>query len=63
MLNEDLGGGYSALFRLETGFRADTGALDESGTLFSRQANVGVAGPFGSLIAGTMLLPAASPKP
>lgn len=50
--NEDLGGGYSALFRLETGFRADTGALEESGTLFSRQANVGVAGPFGSIIAG-----------
>ena len=49
---EDLGGGYSALFRLETGFRADTGAQDEPGTLFSRQANVGVAGPFGTLIAG-----------
>lgn len=49
---EDLGDGYSALFRLETAFRADDGTLGEAGTLFSRQANIGLAGPFGSIIAG-----------
>ncbi|MGB9991391.1 porin [Massilia sp. SM-13] len=40
---EDLGGGLSAIFTLETGFRADDGALDNtSSTLFNRQAFVGL---------------------
>jgi predicted porin len=41
---EDLGGGLSAVFQLETGFGADTGALDNAtNTLFNRQAFVGLS--------------------
>lgn len=39
---EDLGSGISALFTLETGFRVDTGEVDSSGTIFNRQAFVGL---------------------
>ncbi|HTR08139.1 MAG TPA: porin [Paraburkholderia sp.] len=38
---EDLGGGYSAIFRLESGFNASTGGLG-SGLAFSRNAYVGI---------------------
>jgi len=34
---EDLGGGMSALFTLETGYRIDTGEVDAAGTIFNRQ--------------------------
>ncbi len=37
---EDLGGGLSAIFNLESEILADTGA--QKGNLFDRQANVGV---------------------
>lgn len=47
---EDLGGGLKALFHLEGGFTADNGAID--GQLFRRQANVGLQGGFGRVIAG-----------
>lgn len=40
---EDLGGGLSAVFLLENGFQADTGALGQGGLLFGRQAYVGLA--------------------
>ncbi|MGC8000522.1 porin, partial [Salmonella enterica] len=43
MGSEDLGGGTSALFRLENGFNADTGAMSSSGVLFNRQSYVGLA--------------------
>jgi predicted porin len=47
---EDLGGGYNAHFKLETGFNLGNGALDNSnGVLFNRGAYVGVGGWFGSL--------------
>lgn len=52
---EDLGGGLSAVFVLETGFRNDTGALDDSkvaNTLFRRKSVVGLAGDFGSVLVG-----------
>jgi general bacterial porin, GBP family len=39
---EDLGGGLSALFLLETGVRIDTGEIDAAGTIFNRQAYVGI---------------------
>ena len=54
---EDLGGGLSAIFALEAGFSADTGALSTSGTggtstLFRRKSIVGLAGGFGSVTVG-----------
>ncbi|NVM78638.1 putative porin [Duganella sp. SG902] len=39
---EDLGSGLSAIFTLETGFKADDGALDSANTIFNRQAFVGL---------------------
>ncbi|MEC4718446.1 porin [Noviherbaspirillum sp. CPCC 100848] len=47
---EDLGAGLKALFQLEGGILLDTGASD--GALFGRQANVGLEGNFGRVIAG-----------
>ena len=41
---EDLGGGFSALFALESGFNFHTGALGQGGTMFGRQAWIGVSG-------------------
>ena len=39
---EDLGGGNSAIFKLENGFNASSGALGQGGRLFGRQAWVGL---------------------
>lgn len=50
---ENLGGGYSAQFIIETGLSADTG----DSTLGSRETSVGLAGPFGKLRLGFMLSP------
>ena len=41
--SEDLGGGLSAVFRLENGFNAATGALGQGGRMFGRQAYVGLS--------------------
>lgn len=49
---EDLGGGYKAIFQLESGFSPLTGALISSGTLFNRQAFVGVGTPVGYVTLG-----------
>jgi len=54
---EDLGGGLSAIFALEAGFSADTGALSTSGTggtstLFRRKSYVGLGGGFGNVTVG-----------
>ncbi|MCW3678775.1 porin [Burkholderia cenocepacia] len=38
--NEDLGGGYQAIFKLESGFNVNNGAFN--GGLFTRQAYVGI---------------------
>ncbi len=56
---EDLGGGMQAHFHLEGGFSSTTGAIANGGTggIFSRMANVGIGGPFGSLSAGLNLSP------
>jgi predicted porin len=40
---EDLGGGMSAIFRLEGGFNGNTGALSQGGRLFGRLAYVGLS--------------------
>lgn len=50
---EDLGGGLSAVFTLETGIKGDTGELDNTtNQLFNRQAFVGLS----SKTAGTLTL-------
>jgi predicted porin len=53
MGQEDLGGGYGAFFRLENGFDVSTGALQQNGRIFGRQAYVGIKTPYGSVSAGT----------
>jgi predicted porin len=55
--NEDLGGGTSALFVLESGFTADTGALSQGGLLFGRQAYVGMKSNYGTLTLGRQYSP------
>ncbi|MFL9922649.1 porin [Herbaspirillum lusitanum] len=54
---EDLGGGMSAVFLLETGFQNDTGALGQGGLLFGRQSYVGLNGGYGSITAGRQYTP------
>jgi predicted porin len=52
---EDLGGGLSAVFNLESGFNPDVGALGQGGRLFGRQAWVGLRGGWGTLQLGRIL--------
>ncbi|MFC5429825.1 porin [Paraburkholderia denitrificans] len=55
---EDLGGGLSAIFRLENGFQANSGALHERDTLFSRQAYVGLSSDrYGAVTLGNQYAP------
>ncbi|MDE1180036.1 porin [Paraburkholderia sp.] len=49
---EDLGGGYKAIFVLESGFDVGTGNFQQGGDLFGRQAYVGVSTPYGSITLG-----------
>jgi predicted porin len=49
---EDLGGGLSALFQIESGFAVDTGASGQGGLLFGRQAYAGLSGGFGTITLG-----------
>lgn len=52
---EDLGGGLSAIFNLETGFTNDTGGLQGdtgSTNLFRRKSVVGLGGGFGTVLVG-----------
>jgi predicted porin len=46
---EDLGGGLSASFQLESGFNADDGTLGYGNRLFGRQSWVSLNGDFGSI--------------
>lgn len=50
--NEDLGGGTSAVFRLEAGFAPDTGVSLQGGRLFGRQAWVGLNADYGQITFG-----------
>ncbi|WP_082535904.1 porin [Methylibium sp. Root1272] len=53
---EDLGGGLSALFRLESGFSLDDGTLGQGGRLFGREAVVGLSSSTaGTLLAGRVI--------
>lgn len=54
---ESLGNGVSALFVLEAGMRLDTGAIDAAGTLFNRQAFVGLKSAAGTLTIGRQNTP------
>jgi predicted porin len=55
--SEDLGGGLSAIFTLESGFKLDTGDHDQGGLLFGRQAWVGLNGGFGTVKFGRQYNP------
>jgi predicted porin len=58
--SEDLGGGMSAIFTLESGFNIDTGTMGQgsasasSGRLFGRQAWAGISTNFGAVVAGRL---------
>jgi predicted porin len=54
---EDLGGGMSAIFLLENGFQADTGAMGQGGLLFGRQAYVGLQTRSGTVTLGRQYTP------
>jgi predicted porin len=56
---EDLGGGISAIFNLESGFNIDDGSQGQ-GTLFGRRANVGLTGGFGTVELGRSSSPYAN---
>ena len=49
---EDLGGGLSAIFNLESGFTIDAGTSAQGGLLFGRRSNVGLSGGFGKVELG-----------
>lgn len=49
---EALGGGLNAVFNLEAGILNDTGASDQNGRLFGRQAFIGIDSPMGALTLG-----------
>jgi predicted porin len=62
--SEDLGGGAKALFQLESGLNADTGAPANASKYFDRASWVGLQGGWGTLALGrqtTMLADAISP--
>ena len=50
--SEDLGSGLNAIYTLEAGFNADDGTSGQGGTLFGRQAFVGLKGGFGQFTVG-----------
>lgn len=49
---EDLGGGWRAVFTLEQGLTPDMGTLSQGGRAFGRQAFVGLSGPAGHFSLG-----------
>lgn len=50
--SESLGGGYTAVFTLESGFATGTGSLNQGGRFFGRQTYAGIDGPLGALTFG-----------
>jgi predicted porin len=54
---EELGDGMSAFFTLETGVRIDTGEVDAAGTIFNRQALVGLKTKAGAVALGRQYTP------
>lgn len=55
--SEDLGGGWSAVMTLETGYKLDTGEVDAAGSIFNRQAFVGLQGAAGTVTLGRQYTP------
>jgi predicted porin len=56
--SEDLGGGLSAIFGLESGIKIDTGEVDATGTVFNRFAFVGLKSTtYGTLTLGRQYTP------
>jgi len=59
--SEDIGGGMKTFFNLESGFGLNgntaNGGNTGTGAIFSRAANVGLSGDFGSVTAGLQLSP------
>lgn len=51
---EDLGNGFKVGFKLENGFKADSGEFKTSGKLFDREASLSVYSDFGTLSMGRM---------
>ncbi len=54
---EDLGGGLSAKFLLESGFNMDTGTMGQGNRLFGRQSWVGLSGRWGDVMLGRQYTP------
>lgn len=54
---EDLGGGVSASFWLENGLLLDTGAADQGGLLFGRQAYLALQSQYGTVRFGRQYVP------
>ena len=52
--SEDLGNGLKVSFKLENGFDADSGALNQGGRLFGRESSVTLSGAFGQVSFGRM---------
>lgn len=50
--SEDLGGGMKGIFVLESGFKLDTGEQKTAGSIFDRQAFVGLESGFGTVSVG-----------
>ena len=55
--SEDLGGGMSAIFTLESGFNPDTGAQADAARFFNRQSFVGFVSGFGTVKLGRQMTP------
>jgi len=55
--SENLGGGLSTFYTLEMGVKIDSGQVDATGTLFNRQALVGLKGSFGAVALGRQYTP------
>jgi predicted porin len=55
--SEELGGGVSAIFLLESGYQADTGTMGQGNLLFGRQIFVGLQGPLGTVKVGRQYTP------
>lgn len=51
---EDLGNGMKVGFKLENGFKSDSGALGTDGSLFDREATLSIGGTYGTLYMGRM---------
>ena len=54
---EALGDGMEAFFTLETGVKIDTGEVDAAGTIFNRQAWIGIGAPWGEVRVGRQYSP------